>query len=233
MSASSLSISFLIPAYNDEETIAKAVTEAVSIGERVSDRFEIIVIDDGSRDGTVAVLGELSKKIPQLHFSVHKKNKGYGETIKELYYRSRSEWLYTLPGDNQIGAEEVMRLLPYAGKADMIIGLRVNRQDTWRRLLQSRIYNALLRMLFGIHVRDVNSVRLMRSSIMKKIRLTTTSAFVDAELLIKARDEGFRAIEAPIEHRAREGTVGGGGKWYIIRPVIVDMLRFAWKRWSA
>lgn len=215
-----------MPAYNDVPTIARAVGEAAEVGAKLADEFEILVIDDGSKDGTVSELEKLAAQIPQLHFSVHAKNQGYGATIRELYYKGRFEWLFSVPGDYQIGANELLKFLPYTAKAEMIIGLRKHRRDSWKRLLQSRVYNGLLQVLFGLNIHDINSVRLMKSSMLKKIRLMTTSAFVDAELAIKAKKAGFRVVEVPIEHRARVGT-GGGGKWYIIKPVIMDMVRFA------
>jgi len=225
------SLSFLIPAYNDTTTIAQAVREADAVGKRVANSHEILVIDDGSKDTTVEVLRSLSSSVPACSFSVHSRNRGYGATIKELYYKGKYQWMFSVPGDYQIGAEEVEKLMEKTDSADIILGLRTKRRDSWQRLLQSKIYNGLVRLLFGIKLHDINSVRLMKSDVMKNIRLTTDSAFVDAELVIRATNKGYRTIEVPIGHRAREGTVGGGGKWYVIQPVITDMIRFAWQRW--
>src|SRR5260221_10831182 len=113
MSHNPLTLSFLIPAYNDESTIRRAVVEAQKIGRRVAKRFEILVINDASPDRTGEILSRLTAEIPQLVVSTHKVNKGYGETIKELYYKGKYDWLFSAPGDYQIPARELVKLLPH------------------------------------------------------------------------------------------------------------------------
>lgn len=212
------SLSFLIPAYNDEATIGRVIAEAMAVGKRVAKKFEIVVINDGSR-----------RKIrPRLATVItHPVNQGYGRTIKELYYVGRYDWLFTIPGDHQVGARELEKLTPYTSNADMILGWRAKRNDPPNRLIVSRIYNTLLRMLFGVTLHDANSVRLMRRSVLQNIKLTSFSAFVDAELVIRAREAGFGIIEVPISHRPRAGGKrGGGNQWPTIAATILDMIRF-------
>ncbi|OGG04319.1 hypothetical protein A2Z33_04190 [Candidatus Gottesmanbacteria bacterium RBG_16_52_11] len=222
--APKLSISFLIPAYNDRETIGEVVRESDEMGKRHAGSYEIIVINDASPDGTAAELTKLSKRYRKLRVITHMVNKGYGETIRELYYAGSQDWLFTVPGDYQIPPVELEKLLPYQNEADMIIGWRSNRQDPPARLRQSRIYNLLLRLMFGLRLHDVNSVRLMKSSVMKSVKLKSVSAFADAELALESRSQGFRIIEVPIGHRARQATGAGGGKLGTILPVIREML---------
>jgi len=219
-------LSFLIPAYNDERTIGAVVREADRVGRDAASAYEILVIDDASTDGTLRALTAIQKKYPAVRVKRHSRNRGYGATIRELYYSGAKEWLHTIPGDYQIGPEEVLKLLPHMPHADMIIGWRKERFDPSARLRQSRVYNTLLRYLFGLTLHDVNSVRLMRSGIMRRVKLTSSSAFVDAELAIRARRAGFRVIESQIAHRRREGSTGGGGSIRIILPTIVDLIRF-------
>jgi dolichol-phosphate mannosyltransferase len=222
-------LSFLIPAYNDEGTIGAVVRKTDRVGRDVASAYEILVIDDASTDGTVRVLTALRKTYPALRVKRHARNRGYGATIRELYFAGANEWLFTIPGDYQIGPEEVTKLLPYLDRADMIIGWRKERFDPSSRLRQSWVYNTLLRLLFGLTLHDVNSVRLMRSGMMHTVKLTSSSAFVDAELAIRAVRMGFRVIEVPISHRQREG-IGGGGSMRIILPTIVDLVRFRFGR---
>jgi len=222
------SLSFCIPAYKDEETITAVVTDAVRVGREIADSFEIIVINDKSPDGMGKVLADLVKKTKELRVITHSVNAGYGGTIRELYYAAKKEWLFTVPGDNQIPVSEIRKLLPACDHADMIVGNRIWRHDPKARLRQSWIYNTLVRFLFRVKVKDVNSVRLMRTSLLKTIKLTKTSAFVDAELIIRAIRAHFRVVNAPIEHLARSGgeTGAGGGKWSTIGPTIADMIGF-------
>jgi glycosyltransferase involved in cell wall biosynthesis len=220
-------VSFLIPAYRDEDTISTVVSEAVALGKKITSKFEVIVINDASPDATGEVLEKLKKQFNQLKVITHQKNAGYGGTIKDLYYAGKNEWLFTVPGDNQIPVSEITKLMPFINKADIILGRRVNRHDPPARLRQSKIYNVLLHILYGIKIHDVNTVRLIRRSVMEKIKLTTTSAFVDAEQLISAGRAGFKIIEVPIEHSARSDESGaGGGSLRTILPTIVDMIKF-------
>ncbi len=221
------SLTFIIPAYNDEATIETVVTKAVGVGTHLGVSFDILVINDASGDNTGGILSDLTKRIRNLSVITHTKNAGYGRTIKELYQKARNIWLFSVPGDYQIEPEEITKLWPYRNNADMIIGWRRRRREHPARRVQSHIYNMLLRLLFNLSLHDVNSVRLMKTSLMTSIRLKTSSAFVDAELAIRSQRAGFRIMEIPIEHRARTGVGANGGRITTIMPTIRDMLTYA------
>lgn len=233
------SLSILIPAYNDEATIDQVMKEAIAVGRHVAKKFEIVVVNDGSNDMTGSRLVSLAKNYKNIRVITHRTNQGYGRTIKELYYAGRNDWLFTIPGDYQIGARELETILirfpelrdpkfRESGKGrDLILGWRVRRNDPMNRLLSSWIYNTMLGLLFHITIHDVNSVRLMRRAILKNIQLTSDSAFVDAELIIRAKQQGFTIAEVPVSHRARsDGASGGGNQWATMAATIVEMLRF-------
>ncbi len=220
------SLSILIPAYRDAKTIATVIKRAVLAGRRYANTFEIIVLNDASPDNLSSVLARVKKTIPMLRILTHKKNVGYGQTIKELYLLGIHEWLFTVPGDNQMDPMELSNLVPFANGADMIIGRRIHRQDNKNRKRQSALYNGLLRFLFGITIRDMNSIRLMKRKIMKNRVIHATSAFVDAQLTIGAIRDGFTVIEKSIVHKKRMTTGASGGKLKIILPVIIDMVRY-------
>jgi glycosyltransferase involved in cell wall biosynthesis len=220
-------LSVVIPAYNDAFTIAQVIQEADAAAREIADRYEIRVINDASSDGTAGVLDKLSRQYKRLVVSTHQHNQGYGGTIRELYLTATQEWIFSVPGDNQIPPAEVEKLVPYADSADMIIGRRVNRNDPPERLRQSRVYNALLRLLYGLELNDVNSVRLMKRDVVRSIELTSLSAFVDAELAIDAKKAGFTIVEVPINHRARNDEGGaGGGSMKTILPTVMDMIKY-------
>lgn len=218
------SLSILIPAYKDEDTISLVVNRAVQAGRLYAQQFEIVVCNDASPDHLSSVLHTLKKTIPNLRIFTHAKNKGYGGTVKDLYFVGKYEWLFTIPGDYQMDPMELQQLVPYTKQWDMIIGWRSDRQDTQARKRQSVLYNQLLQWLFHIDIHDVNSIRLMKKDIMKTRKITSTSAFVDAELTIGAIRDGFAVRECPISHRKRQTTGASGGKLKIILPVIRDML---------
>jgi len=135
--------------------------------------------------------------------------------------------MMSLPGDFQFDPDVIHTLRPFQDKADMIIGKRVHRHDTPRRLLQSKVYNALLNLLFHNHISDTNSIRLMKKDIIDAITFTTETAFVDAELIIRAKRKKFHIIEVPISHKARETGEATGGKFFkTIFPTFIEMIQF-------
>lgn len=219
-------ITFVIPAFNDEKTIETVIRKSKAVAQTLHVTFTILVVNDASSDATENILKKLKKTIPELSVITHTTNAGFGQTIKELYEKAGHTWLFSLPGDYQIEPKELLTLWPYRQKVDMLLGWRNKRNDSSVRLLQTKIYNGLLRFLFHLPLHDANSVRLMRSSLCKKIHLTSRSAFVDAELAIRAKKAGFRIIEIPIAHRARSGEGAGGGKLTTIFPTILDMILF-------
>jgi glycosyltransferase involved in cell wall biosynthesis len=220
------SLTFVIPAYNDEATIETVIEKTIGVGTRLGVPFDILVTNDASSDSTGSILTRISKKYTNLRIITHTKNAGYGATIKELYQKARHTWLFSLPGDYQIEPKELLKLWVRREEADIIIGWRRARADSPSRLRQSRVYNTLLRILFGVTLHDINSVRLIKTSILQSIHLTTSSAFVDAELVIRSERAGARVIEVPIPHRARAGTGAGGGKLKTILPTVRDMIGF-------
>lgn len=221
------SLSILLPTYNDEQTIAQVLRKAASMGKKLAKKFEIIVINDGSTDHTPKILHSLQKEIPQLQILNHSQNQGYGISIKELYYAGTMAWLVTLPGDNQIDPAEVIKLEREHETADMILGKRQKRGDHIKRQIQSRTYNFLLKLFFTIPTSDVNTIRLMKREVMNHVNLQMTSAFVDAELVLKASKMGYKIKEVPILHKARTTPGATGGKFFkTIFPTISDMLRF-------
>lgn len=225
------SLSFLIPTYNDEESIETVIRNADSVGKALSKKYEIVVLNDASTDKTPDILKKLATQIPPLRILNHEKNGGYGKTVRDLYYVGTNELLFSLPGDNQIDAMELNKLLPYISSADIIIGRRINRNDTFSRKIQSLTYNLLLRTFFHVPTFDVNSVRLMKKKMLKSINLTSSSPFVDAELVIRAIRSGFRVVEVSIHHKSRttEGATGGSLTRTIL-PTVRDLLKFLFIR---
>lgn len=220
------SLSILIPAYKDADTITTVVQRAVRAGIKAADTFEIVVIDDASPDKTGFLLDGLKKNNPELRVIHHAINKGYGETMKELYVTGKMQWLFTSPGDYQIDPLELLKLIPHIKEADMIIGWRQHRQETLKRKLQSYMYNLFMRFFFGVGIHDMNSVRLMKKSYLRDISVDGSSAFVDGKMTLDGIHKGRHVIEIPIAHRKRITKGASGGKLSIIIPVMIDMCRY-------
>jgi glycosyltransferase involved in cell wall biosynthesis len=219
------SVSLVIPAYNDETTVGRLIDDATVLLNEVCRDYEIIVINDGSKDSTLQVLREIVARNNHVRLINHEVNRGFGHTIKELYLSGRKDLIFSLPGDYQYAPKELLAMAHGLQEHDFVIGLRVKRNDPWRRKLQSHIYNAMLRLCHGNKLKDVNSIKLFRRQILNRIQLQSSTAFVDAELVIRAGKAGFRIVEIPIEHLARLSQGASGGKLSVILDTIKDLIK--------
>jgi len=219
------SLSVVIPAYNDETTIGKLIqdTDKVLAGECPD--YEIVVVNDGSKDNTLSVIQKAAKENPRVRLINHEVNQGFGRTIKELYVSGRKELIGSLPGDYQYAPKELLTMAQGLKSHDFIIGLRVKRNDPPRRKLQSQVYNFMLRVLYGHKHKDVNSIKLFRRKIVETVELKSDTAFVDAELCIRAEKAGFRVVEIPIEHLPRLSQGASGGKLSVIWDTFADLVK--------
>lgn len=219
------SLSLVIPAYNDETTIARLVTDSVAMLEKACPDYEIVLANDGSKDRTPSILQDLKAKNPRIRIINHEVNQGYGRTIRELYLSGKKDLIFSLPGDYQYAPKELLAMAEGLKDHDFVIGLRVHRNDPWRRKLQSKVYNLMLRTLYGHKHADVNSIKLFKREILDKVNLLSFSPFVDAELCIRAEKAGFKVIEIPIEHLPRLTQGASGGKPAVIIETFADLLK--------
>jgi glycosyltransferase involved in cell wall biosynthesis len=218
-------LSLIIPAYNDETTVGRLVQDADAILKVLCSDYEIIVCNDGSRDGTLALLQELATSNRRIRLLNHENNRGYGFTIRELYLAASKDLIFSLPGDYQYAPNNLVTMAQGLIGNDMVIGLRLKRNDPARRKWQSHVYNAMLRVIYGNRLKDVNSIKLFKRKILEKVRLISATAFVDAELCIRAERAGFRIIEIPIEHLPRLSQGASGGKLSVIWETFSDLVK--------
>jgi glycosyltransferase involved in cell wall biosynthesis len=219
------SISVIIPAYNDETTVGRLISDTATLLSEICPDYEIVTINDGSKDGTLQVLNEQAAKNKRVRVINHEINRGYGATIRELYLSGQKDQILSLPGDYQYAPKELLVMAEGLRNHDFVIGLRVHRNDPWRRKMQSRVYNLMLRTLYGHRHKDVNSIKLFKREILNKISLLSQTPFVDAELCIRAERAGFRVVEIPIEHLPRLSQGASGGKLSVITETFGDLIK--------
>lgn len=218
-------LSLIIPAYNDETTVGRLIEDSDALLRTVCDDYEIIVVNDGSKDKTLQVLRTAASENKRIKLINHPINKGFGFTIRELYLAGTKELVFSLPGDYQYAPKELLTMAQGLETHDFVIGHRINRNDPPRRKLQSKFYNAMLRIFYGNHHKDVNSIKLFKTKILQTIKLLSTTAFVDAELCIRAEKAGFKIIEIPIEHLPRLSQGASGGKFSVIWDTFSDLVK--------
>lgn len=217
-------LSFFFPAHNEAENIEALVAEALEVLPRLATEFEIIAVDDGSRDATPKLADALAAAHPQVRVVHHRANRGYGAALRSGFGAARFELVCFLDGDRQFHVEDIGRLLDRLNELDhpdAVVGYRLKRADPFIRLAYARAYRLALRILYGLTVRDPDcACKLFRRPALEGIRLESGGAFLSAELLIKLVQRGRRLAETGVPHYPRTaGTASGANPKVVMRAV--------------
>lgn len=198
------SISVFLPALNEEENIKSCLLSVKRYLHKRFKDYEILVISDGSTDNTEKIVREFAKKDQHIRSIHHEKNLGYGAALRSGFTNSSKELIFYTDADNQFNVEEMDRLFPLLNSYDIVSGYRIKRQDPLMRIFIAWVYNLLIRILFNLKVKDIDaSFKLYKKDVFKKIRLKANTGLVDAEILIKARKNGFFIGQIGVTHYPR------------------------------
>ena len=226
-------ISVVLPAYNEEENIRPVVEKIYRYLLKKFKTFEIIVVNDGSRDGTEAEVRQMMKRVSQLKLINHPANRGYGAALRSGFYAAKYPWVFYTDSDGQFEIADLEKLLPLTDKYDIVARYRVNRQDPLMRIFIARVYNLVIRLALGLSIRDVDcAFKIYRKRVFEKIKLMSETGLVDAEVLVKAKCAGFTIGQTGVRHfpRTRGQTiyeVGGRNKFFaFVKPaVVINLLK--------
>jgi glycosyltransferase involved in cell wall biosynthesis len=198
-------LSVFFPAYNDSGTIASMVIRTFKTAAELTRDFEIIVVDDGSADGTADIADELARTYPQVRAVHHPTNRDYGAALQTGFRSATKELIFYTDGDAQYDPTELSvlwaRMTP---DCDLVNGYKISRADPLHRIIIGRLYHYIVSTLFGLKLRDVDcDFRLMRRTIFERINLEKTSGIICVEMMKKIQDAGFRIAEVPVHHYHR------------------------------
>ena len=198
-------LSVFFPAYNDSGTIASLVIAAIQAARKLTNDFEVIVINDGSLDGTASIADELARNYPEVKVVHHPRNRGYGGALRSGFEAATRDLVFYTDGDAQYDPSEMNVLWErFADDVDLVNGYKISRSDPIHRIVIGRIYHHTVKLLFGLRVRDVDcDFRLMRRSIFDKVTLEKNSGVICLEMMKKIQDAGFRVAEVPVHHYHR------------------------------
>ena len=217
-------LSVIVPCYNEEGSVGTFLRELAAQA-RWYTSFEIIVVDDASRDGSLAIIGTLAATIP-LRVITHPRNLGLGAAVRTGYDAARLPWVTYLPSDGQVPAGEIRKFLPFMADYDVIITRRGERPGyTVYRRLASSVYTTWVSLAFGLRISDFNWVQVWRRSMWLSHRSAFDSVFFCAEFLVRSRPDRPRIVEIEIGYRPRRhGRAKNGSPraalkaaWHIVR----------------
>lgn len=227
------SLSFVFPMYNEIGNIETCVREALRVGRKITDNLEIVVVDDASTDGCGALADTLAAQHPELKVIHHAKNRKLGGSLRTGFAAASKDWILYIDSDLPIQMDDALLAIPLT-QADMVIGNRQGRAEGPKREIMSWVYNRLIRVLFGLSVRDVNfAFKLFRRSILERITLQSEGSFIDAELLIETHNAGYKIAEIPLRYHERVAgvsTLASGSVVVKILREMADYRRAAKKR---
>lgn len=200
-------ITMFFPAYNEAENIPGLLSSAVKILREVADEYEIlVVVYEGSSDGTAGIVRKFSKKNERIKLLIQPKDKkgiGYAKIIG--FKNAKFPYVFYADSDNQFNLEDFRKFLPYIKSYDIIAGYRIKRHDPKARILVSKIYNAMMRLLFKTKEKDLDcAFRLVSKRVINNISLVCRTGVATTELLAKARERGFKVKEIGISHYPRK-----------------------------
>jgi len=224
-----VNVSLVIPAYNESENLVPLVTACEEALASVPGSHEIVIVEDGSTDGSAELLTRLEAERPQLRTIRHEPGKNVGCHPSELVGLkvARGDVALFLPADLQILPSTLPLFLEAAERADVVASRRVERADNVFRRLLSKANNRVERFVMGVDVHDAHSSMLVNRRVLDEIvpLIASRSALIPAELLVRARQRGLRIAEIDIAHYPRAAGRQTGAEFWQIVAVQLDLLR--------
>jgi glycosyltransferase involved in cell wall biosynthesis len=220
------SLSVFFPAFNEQDIIAKTVENATRAVSRFVDDYEVIVVDDGSSYKTAAVVEDLARRDPHVRLVRHDVNRGYGAALRTGFASAQKDLVFFSDADGQFDLQELPGLLSMLKRAPIVLGYRIRRSDPMYRLFIAKVYNIVVRLVFGLRVRDIDcAFKLFRRDALQGVELESDGAFISSELLIKLKRRDTPMVERGVHHYPRTTGVSKGATPKVILKTIRDVIQ--------
>jgi glycosyltransferase involved in cell wall biosynthesis len=224
------SLSIVMPAHNEEVVISETVHHVMNTVKKWLSDFEIIVVDDGSKDRTGEILDEIAATYPCVHVIHHPVNQGYGAALVSGFEAVTKDLAFFMDSDGQFDISDLERFFPLLEKYDAVLGYRMHRQDTWVRKVNAWGWKMLVGIVFGVHVRDVDcAFKLYQAQFFREHPLETRGAMINAEILYKFTRAGYTCTQLGVHHLPRKGGKATGAKPAVILRAFHELFTYAWK----
>ncbi len=219
-------ISVFFPCYNEEANIKTTVTKAIAVLAQFTDTFEVIVVDDGSTDKTGEIASALAQEDQRVRVWTHESNKGYGAALRSGFAAARYDLVCFTDADGQFDLAEINQFLPLIEKYDVVLGYRIKRQDKFYRKVNTFIYKTAINLFFRLWVKDIDcAFKMFHREVMNSISITSDGAVASAEMLIKAKRQGYRFTEVGVHHYPRLAGQPTGAKLGVIFKAFAELFK--------
>lgn len=210
-------LSLVLPAYNEEANIEIVVRRALDVLPAYTSGFEVIVVNDGSRDGTAAIVDRLAGEDDRVKPVHHRVNQGYGGAVKTGFRASTGEYVMFMDADRQFDIADIRLLTPFVPLFDIVAGFRMERSDTIVRRINAEVFNLAIRILFDVHIRDLDcAFKIFRGDLIRSLELTSEGALLNAETQAKLRRQGATMVQVGVPHYPRVAGHATGGSMRVI-----------------
>ncbi len=218
-------LSLVFPVFDEEGNIGEALDTALALAPALAADFEIVVVDDGSRDKSAEEVERRSQQDPRVRLLRHPSNRGYGAALRSGLRDARGELVFFTDADLQFDLEELRHLLEHTESFDVVAGYRSPRRDPWLRRLLALGWGMLVRTLFGLRVRDIDcAFKVFRRPVIAAMPIASLGAFVNTEILVRARAAGARVHQIPVSHRRRRRGRQSGARPRVILRALKELV---------
>lgn len=213
------SLSVFFPCYNEEKNFPFLVKTCLSFLPQITDKFEIIVINDGSIDNTGKLADRLSSKHSNIRVIHHEKNLGYGASIRSGIRHAKFDWIFFTDGDRQFNINQLKDFIPHTTDYQAVIGYRTRRAEGFLRAFNARLFKLFVDALFRLHVKDIDcAFKLFSREVVQPLNLTSIGAMISAEILYKLKKHGVKFKQLPVTHLPRQyGSSTGNNPKVVLR----------------
>lgn len=222
-----ISLSVMFPCYNEEDNVERTTMAALMACERLVDDYEIVIVNDGSKDRTGEIADRLSAEYPRVRAVHNRPNRGYGGALARGFREARKDWVFYTDGDGQFDFDELENVLPMIAKYDIVSGYRMDRQDSFLRKLNAKAWGVLVKaVFFGMKIRDIDcAYKLYPKSFIDRIELRSTGALIDTEMLAKATYMGYSIGQIGVHHYPRTAGQQTGANWRVILRAFKELFK--------
>ena len=220
-------VSAFFPAYNEEGNVERMCVSLKAILPLLAEDYEIIVVNDGSRDRTGEIAERLAGEDNRVRVIHHERNLGYGAAIRSGIEASRKDYLFFTDGDGQFDVSQLALFVPHISNHDAVIGYRLNRQDNLIRKANAWAWNQLVRLMFGLKVRDIDcAFKLFHQKVFRQIDLESSGAMISTEMLVRMKKNGFTWMEVGVLHSPRRAGQQTGADIRVILRAFKELFQF-------
>jgi glycosyltransferase involved in cell wall biosynthesis len=223
-------LSLVFPAFDEERNLDALLETAVHIAGRLAADFEIVVVDDGSRDRSAQILDAWCASDARVRQVRHPANRGYGAALRSGLREARGDLVFFSDADLQFDLAELETLLAHAEEFDIVAGYRAPRRDPWPRRLLAWTWGRIVRALFGLRVRDIDcAFKLFQRRVLASMPIASIGAFVNTEILVRASAAGFRIQQVPVSHRRRVHGQQTGARPRVLVRAVAELMTLYWE----